>query len=96
MPRKDHHFKGPLRKRVYFKLRAPGAEEVILCGSFNNWETHSHHLKRDKKGVWRTYLSMEPGIYEYRFLVDGQWQNDPEADVMPNAVGSQNCLQVVI
>ena len=33
--------------------------------------------------------------YEYRFLVDGQWQNAPDAEVVPNPYGGQNCVQVI-
>lgn len=96
MPRKNNR-RQPPKKRVYFKLKASGAEEVILAGTFNNWETHSCCLKRDKKGVWSASLMLEPGTYEYRFLVDRQWQNDPEAEVAaPNPYGTQNCVRVVI
>lgn len=94
MPRKNNR-KHPSKKRVYFKLQALDATEVILAGSFNNWDTHSRHLKQGKKGLWRTYLTLEPGTYEYRFLVDGQWQNDPDAEVAPNPYGTENCVRIV-
>ncbi|OGG55495.1 MAG: hypothetical protein A3F84_18790 [Candidatus Handelsmanbacteria bacterium RIFCSPLOWO2_12_FULL_64_10] len=96
MPRKNNR-RHPPKKRVYFKLKAPKAEEVTLCGTFNNWETHSQRLRRDKKGVWGTSLVLEPGTYEYRFLVDGEWQNDPDAEmVAPNPYGTQNCVRMVV
>ena len=84
-----------LKKRVYFKLDAPEARDVILCGSFNNWDAGSNPLKRDKRGVWRTWLMLKPGRYEYRFLVDGEWENDPGAEVVPNPYGAKNCLRTV-
>lgn len=85
----------PKKKGVYFRLKAPEAREVALCGSFNDWDTRACLLKRDRKGVWRTRLSLAPGIYEYRFLVDGQWQNDPDAEVTPNPYGAHNSVRVV-
>ena len=79
-------------RRVYFKLEAPAAEEVLLCGSFNDWDISSRRLKKNKKGVWTTYLQLEPGAYEYRFLVDGEWQNSPDTELVANPFGTQNGL----
>lgn len=93
MPRKNNRRHLP-KKRVYFRLNAPEAKEVALCGTFNNWETHSQCLKRDKKGVWSTYVALEPGTYEYRFRVDGRWQNEAEVMVL-NPYGT-HCVRVVI
>ena len=95
MPRK-HNRKQMPKKRVFFKVEAPEAREVILCGSFNDWDAHSRHLKRGKKGIWTTSMALEPGTYEYRFMVDGQWQNDPDAEVAPNPYGSQNSVRIVL
>ena len=82
------------KKRVYFTFERPDAEEVHLVGSFNDWED-GRLLKRDKKGVWKTWMSLAPGRYEYRYLVDGHWENDPEAEHCPNPHGGHNCLQIV-
>ena len=80
-------------RRVYFKLAAPEAQKVHLCGSFNDWETGSRELKRNKKGEWTGYLQLEPGTYEYRFVVDGQqWHNSPDTELVPNPYGTQNIL----
>ena len=94
MPRKNSLKQLP-KKRVYFKLTAPEAKEVKLLGGFNNWNPDARPLKQDKKGIWRTWLMLEPGTYEYRFLVDGAWQNDPYSEVVSNPYGTQNCVQVV-
>ena len=67
----------------------------LLVGDFNNWDPEARTLKQDKKGVWKAYLTLELGTYEYRFLVDGQWQNDTDAAVISNPYGSQNSLRVV-
>ena len=38
-------------------------------------------------------LKLMPGRYEYRFLVDGDWQNDPHCTTfVPNPYGSENCV----
>ncbi|MDY6973201.1 MAG: glycogen-binding domain-containing protein [Thermodesulfobacteriota bacterium] len=37
-----------------------------------------------------------PERYEYRFLVDGQWYNDPQNDLTcPNCFGTQNNVILV-
>ena len=77
MPIKNNRKQSP-KKRVHFKLEAPEAKDVVLCGTFNDRDTHSRHLKRVKKGIWRAYLALEPGACEYRFLVDERWRNDAD------------------
>jgi 1,4-alpha-glucan branching enzyme len=85
-----------LTKKVLFELLAPETQEVYLVGDFNNWDTCSNLMKKDKKGIWKTTLSLKPGRYEYRFLVDGNWMNDPACSFcVPNEFGSQNCVRVV-
>ena len=83
------------RKRVYFRLNAPDAKTVVVEGNFNDWETDARNLNHDPEGIWKTYFLMNPGTYEYRFLVDGKWRDDPEAPVMPNPFGTENCVRTV-
>ncbi len=52
------------------------SKTVILTGTFNNWEEQNYQMKRDAAG-WSLRLSLEPQIYEYKFIVDGQWIHDP-------------------
>jgi 1,4-alpha-glucan branching enzyme len=80
-------------KQVDFTLSAPEAKTVLLTGDFNDWDTHSHPLKKDPKKTWRISLDLKPGRYEYRFLVDGVWQNDPNCETLtPNSFGSENSV----
>ncbi len=83
-------------KKVQFEFLAPEALKVFLAGDFNNWDTSVNPMKKDKKGVWKTAFSLKPGRYEYRFLVDGNWENDPSCcDCVPNEFGSMNCVRIV-
>ena len=83
------------KKRIYFRYRDPYAQTVSLVGSFSEWKDY-RPMKRDVWGNWRTWVALEPGRYEYRFLVDGHWANDPDCSHRaPNAFGSENdVLQV--
>lgn len=81
------------KKRINFNLNAPDAQEVILAGSFNEWNSTTRALKCDKKGVWRTWLNLPPGQHEYLFIVNGQWQEDPNSiDRQANPYGSFNSV----
>ena len=90
---KDKTPKRQKKKRITFKLNAPEAQSVSLVGDFNSWNPDSHPLKKNSNGSWKTSVSLSPGRYEYRFLVDGQWHNDPECAVhTTNPFGSENCV----
>jgi 1,4-alpha-glucan branching enzyme len=80
-------------KSVEFKLFAPQAKKVSIAGSFNKWDTKKLLAKKSSDGSWVAKLSLKPGRYEYKFLVDGNWQNDPCCNnCVPNSFGSHNCV----
>jgi len=84
------------KNETEFSLLAPQAESVFLSGDFNEWNTSSHPLKKEKDGEWKISLSLKPGQYQYRFLVDGEWQNDPRSpECVNNPFGTSNCLKIV-
>jgi hypothetical protein len=81
---------------VRFEFLASDAHEVFLVGSFNKWSPRATPLTRTGKVRWVKELSLPPGRYEYRFLVDGQWKEDPKiGDYMPNPVGGFNSVRQV-
>ena len=52
---------------------------------------------KDNSGVYRCRLLLEPGEYQYKFLVDGQWRTDSSnPDFVPNEYGSLNSVLVVV
>ena len=82
--------------KTEFGLLAPQARSVFLAGNFNQWNLSSHPLKKDKRGIWKISLPLNPGRYEYRFFVDKQWQNDPYcSSLVENPFGTFNCLKIV-
>lgn len=79
------------KRRVTFSLEAPSANEVSLGGDFNNWDPAAHPMNKDANGVWKKTLVLAPARYEYKFLVDGGWQNDPQnGQTCPNCFGTHN------
>lgn len=84
------------KRRVTFLLKAPEAKEAMLMGDFNGWDKKSHPMKTAEGGMWKKILMLTPGRYEYKFLVDGEWRNDPENELLcPNDFGTHNNLLTV-
>jgi 1,4-alpha-glucan branching enzyme len=88
--------KKQMTKKTEFSLFAPSVQSVFLAGDFNQWDLSSRPLRRDKSGMWKISLNLNPGQYEYRFFVDGEWQSDPSCcDFVDNPFGTLNCLKIV-
>jgi len=80
-------------KTMEFTFPAPQARQVLLAGGFTDWQLRPVAMKKDRLGVWRAGVALAQGRHEYRFLVDGAWQNDPACrQCVPNQFGSQNCV----
>ncbi|MFH1569910.1 MAG: isoamylase early set domain-containing protein [Gemmatimonadota bacterium] len=81
------------KKRVTFTLESPQASQVCVAGTFNDWDPTARALKKGKDGVWTTWMNLAPGKYEYRFVIDGEWCQDPAcADSEANEFGSHNSV----
>ena len=80
-------------QKTTFRCRAPEARNVRLAGSFTQWEAQAIPMKRAQDGTWTAQVTLAAGRHEYRFLVDGTWQNDPSCGACaPNPFGSANCV----
>jgi len=78
---------------ITFSYFAPQACSVLVAGDFTEWAASPISLVKEEDGTWKTTVLLQPGSYQYRLLVDGQWQNDPGCpDVQPNDFGSANCV----
>jgi 5'-AMP-activated protein kinase regulatory beta subunit len=81
------------RKKITFSIEADVAKEVILMGDFNHWKPNKHKMKKDKHGSWIKTLILSPGKYEYKFLIDGEWKEDPQnPQVCSNCFGTVNSV----
>ena len=73
--------------------QAPGAHEVFLAGDFNDWQPRATPMVRQPDGRWTVTLPLHPGRHEYRFIVDGRWEDDPQAaGSVPNPFGGCNSV----
>ena len=82
-----------LGKKIDFEYYAPQAKQVEIAGSFNGWIADETPLKKERSGKWKASLALSPGRYEYRYLVDGSWENDQRpVECVPNTFGTWNCV----
>lgn len=81
------------KQQITFTYFAPQAGSVLVAGDFTRWEHSPISLVKERAGMWKTTIALKPGKYQYRLLVDGQWQNDPGCpELLPNEFGSTNCV----
>ena len=65
--------------RVVFRYRDPQASTVYVVGEFNNWTPNQEaRMTPNGQGLFGTRIDLDPGIYQYRFIVDGRWVEDPD------------------
>lgn len=79
-----------------FSFNAPSALRVQLAGSFTQWQSQPISMIRGADGLWRTRIKLSPGTYQYKFIVDGEWHDDPTCTLrIPNEFGTANMLREV-
>ena len=84
---------GGTQIKVVFALECGDANQVYLCGDFNEWSETNLPMIFLGSGRWEKLVTLAPGRYEYKFLVDGTWMADPAgAQEVLNAFGSTNSV----
>lgn len=83
----------PKLSEVSFCLTAPEAKEVYVVGDFNNWMQNDTSRMEKHNGVWEKKIRFNSGRYQYRFIIDGVWTEDPNNPVKEmNPFGQMNSL----
>jgi hypothetical protein len=79
--------------KIKFYFKAPAAQSVKLAADFTHWEKSPLDMAKIENGAWCAAVTLSPGRYSYRFIVDGQWCDDPQsARHVPNPFGSMNAV----
>ncbi len=82
-------------QEVLFVLPALDATDVTVVGSFNSWEPTALE-DEDNDGIWMASIPLEPGRYEYAFVIDGRWWGqDPLADEYVHSFGEYSSVRYV-
>lgn len=85
-------------KTVTFIYRPehPSCRDVALAGSFNDWKPDKCKMTRQKDGTYRKRIALHPGEHRYKFVVDDQWVEDPQAERQTtNEFGTKDSVVVV-
>ena len=86
----------PKLQHVVMHRTFPNAKTVCIAGSFNRWEPAATEMVNFGSDRWRLDLMLKPGKYEYRFVVDGNWSDDPVThNQIPNPFGGHNSVLLV-
>lgn len=80
-----------------FTYNSQTAKEIYVVGDFNNWAVdESSRLTARKNGTWEKRLELKPGSYRYKFVVDGQWLQDPQSSRSePNPFGGVDSVLTI-
>jgi hypothetical protein len=82
---------------VWFRIQAHGAAQVFVGGSFNGWDPGATPLVPVGDGWWEISINLEPGIYEYTYVIDGEWITPPEAKLtVEDGFGGRNGILEVL
>lgn len=61
----------------FFLKGFENARSVSIVSDFNNWNMFGTPLKK-VSGGWTCSLNLKPGRYLFKYIVDGDWTNDPQ------------------
>ncbi len=83
----------PALREILFKIKAPQAQHVYLAADFNNWRKDATTEMSNHNGTWIKRVTLKPGQYHYRFVVDDSWITDPvNSSLERNPFGEFNSL----
>jgi chromosome partitioning protein len=87
-------------REIVVRFRDSNANDVRIAGDFNGWVpdkgVRSLIESEGQTKIWTKILRLPPGTYQYRYVVDGEWREDPEnPEATSSAVGGRNSVLVV-
>jgi len=62
---------------------------VFVVGSHSHWQ-NKVYLTQQSNGEFSTVLHLAPGEYQYKFIVDGQWQCAFNQPITRDKAGNEN------
>jgi len=67
--------------KVTFSVDAKEATTAAVVGDFNNWNPSEGELSKLKNGTFKAAFDLpKDHSFEFKYLVDGTYVNEPEAD----------------
>jgi 1,4-alpha-glucan branching enzyme len=67
--------------KVTFSIEAKDAKKVTVAGDWNKWSVKATPLKKLKNGTFKGTVDLPSDkSYEFKYVVDGNYVNDNQAD----------------
>ena len=84
----------PVCKVTFYLPEAVEGDAAYLVGDFNDWSEEATPMDQLKDGRFKATLNLDKDAeYQFRYLVDGEWHNDWEADkYVPNPFSGDNSV----
>jgi len=81
---------------VTFRIRAEGAAALSVVGDFNGWDDERHAMQETGNGWWEITVRIDPGHYQYGYVIDGRHVPPPMAEIaVDDGFGGRNGLLVI-
>ena len=84
--------------KVTFSVAAKEASQVSVVGDFNNWNVAEGALSKLKNGAFKGVFNLNKDAeYEFKYVIDGAFVNEPEADSFKwnEFAGNENGVLIV-
>lgn len=93
----EHEIAGGPPREIVVRFKDSLAGDVRIAGDFNGWVpdrgVRSLIASEGQERVWTKVLMLEPGTYQYRYVVDGEWREDPTNPMSaPGPTGQPNSI----
>ena len=89
--KKNFLFSNNSNKKEKIKiLWSEGGEEILLTGSFCNWNRFYSMKKDDKNKYYYCILDLPKGFHQFKFKVDGKWKNSKIYPIISNDGNKNN------
>jgi 1,4-alpha-glucan branching enzyme len=87
--------KGSKKGTIKFSVKpVKTAKKVELAGDFSSWQPVE--MKKQKDGSYMATISAGQGSHQYKFLIDGRWEVDPDnSRRAANNFGTLNSIATV-
>lgn len=81
--------------RTEFRFYRPGASDVQIVGTFNNWNPKTLSMRSAGQGWWTATSTIEPGEHYFRYIADGHWYTDFAANGVEKNKHGWNSILIV-
>lgn len=84
---KNHFGPKSVSDGILFQFLNKTASSVEIAGDFNHWIPEML-IRRNQEGLWQKVIPVAMKTFRYKFIVDGEWQVDPNQPMQKeNAYG---------